>query len=467
MDLCTDEQQRWQYFHQICEQLSAKTLKKNYNHLIALLYDRDAIIRQETAFLIDENLIQLKDDDYLQYLFALQNFSVLKETEKGKEILFIGLKDKNTRIRAKILNCLDIEDCDSPEKTITYYYAAADYDSLLRIAATNKTSMEKVIEILKYGIEEKNNCLYHRKQCFHLLENLLEIENAEQMIKLLLGSKKKTDGMGDINQGKEIEILNPIESTLDELLQNLNQNGLYVDNSLIFPDIKIGTVTNRITYKNPGLQTWPEEKRNNSIKPQTGYELLKYDYISIEPVILINYLLKNFYISLADIPEDDIYLAINDSDRDQAKQWVNKIINGGSLTSNFKLNDFSTKLIFSLKEFRMELTEQVRKNGYVETIAGKKINLSADETNFSGKAMNRLIQGSAADLFNRGLERVYEMINNQSMDARIYFVIYDEVWILVNKNIIDVSDSLFVHTLEQVSSEFGLLKPVSIRKKPK
>jgi len=77
------------------------------------------------------------------------------------------------------------------------------------------------------------------------------------------------------------------------------------------------------------------------------------------------------------------------------------------------------KLLPFLKELQNITTKTMVKNGYIKTIGGRKLRLS--EHDYAGKALNKLIQGSAADQIKRS------MISAYKYGLKVLFSVHDEI----------------------------------------
>ncbi len=448
---------------QIKEVLEADPYHPDSRKLISLLYHRDWYIRREIAFLIDKFGIKLNEEERNQYWYALQDFERFDERKNydpvARALLFTACKDPSPKIRVKALSYLSFTDCQNKQEEVLLLYAAADYANLVELASQEEYKTE-VISILEYGMNQADNPAYHRKQCALCLEQLHAMEDSQKFIEEVLNS---TD-TALISEGQPSLAINPADP-LAHLLKNLKLQGILVNGSILYPDIKIGTVTNRIIYSNPPLQTWSEEIRDKKIQAASGKTIVKFDYKTMEPTLLLHFLLFHFFLSFEDIPAGDIYLAINPENRARGKSWLLKVIYDERDVPLTNLSTFQRKLLVAVKEFRQELLLKVQKNEYVETIGGKYIPLSTNEPNLGGKALNRLLQGSASDIFNYSIVKLHQFLIDENLPARIIFLLFDEVWI--EKDLHTSSDLChsIIDTLLQVNHEFCLLKPLEIRMK--
>ena len=63
------------------------------------------------------------------------------------------------------------------------------------------------------------------------------------------------------------------------------------------------------------------------------------------------------------------------------------------------------------------------------TLAGRRIAIGVAEPNFRGKAVNRVVQGTAADIFNRAAVAVDAAIAENRLPAAVAFLLFDELWV--------------------------------------
>lgn len=216
---------------------------------------------------------------------------------------------------------------------------------------------------------------------------------------------------------------------LDAFLQQLSTRGIRLDGRLVHPQIAVRAVTGRVTYSEPALQTFTKLDRNRRITPVVeGRVFIRADYGQIEPRILLQ-ILRRQELIFWDAGEDLYRDLIGDVsvDRDTAKRTVNKIINGGRPEPGAvgRLAEF----IEAAGQFRDTLVRGADRRGYVVTLAGRRIYLDYGEPNFGGRAVNRVVQGTAADIFNRAALRVDAAIAKSNLPAAVAFLLYDELWV--------------------------------------
>jgi hypothetical protein len=82
-------------------------------------------------------------------------------------------------------------------------------------------------------------------------------------------------------------------------------------------------------------------------------------------------------------------------------------------------------------------------------------------SNFGGKAVNRVVQGTAADVFNRAAVAVDRAIRQQGLPAAVAFLLFDELWVEADDPG-DEINSLVRATMEAAAMADGVRVPVRI-----
>ncbi|GAB4185398.1 MAG: hypothetical protein Kow00108_22890 [Calditrichia bacterium] len=429
--------------------------------LIPLLYDWHFGIRYEAAFCVDYFGVTLKNEERFQWLYSMMQFRILKEwCEKEpiyRFILMNGFLDRSERVRAKLLRHFHKDDCLTPEEEILYFYGRRDYRKLWEYA--EKPEHRNFIkELLLKGVDPKYNYPYHRRQCALLLENVKLLPNAETFAMQVMKAAERDKQRKIKLDGAQAPV-----QIMDKLLLDLNQNGLFIDGTFVFPRVEVGSVTNRITYKNPGVQTWPKEERHLRIKAPPGMSLIKFDFKEIEPRLFYHYLLHHLLISLEDVPAGDIYSHFHKKGRETAKRWLNAFINGAGAGGR-AYPPHIKKLINARKKLQDILLEEIYLSGGITTLGGNFIPLDIRTTNVRGKAVNRLVQGSAADLFHRALTEIDKWFIRENIDARIYLLIYDEFWVVCHPSAASLLEAGIPEICNSLWKKMGLMIPIIVRR---
>ena len=247
---------------------------------------------------------------------------------------------------------------------------------------------------------------------------------------------------------------------LADLLAYLNRRGVRIDGAIVRPRIAVGTITGRITYREHAIQTFPKADRLARLAPVVeGRMVLRADYGQIEPRILLSILRRRGLIGWeagADLYRD--LIAESAMTRDIAKVAVNKIINGGipAPGATGRLAEF----IAATERYRNEVAADARETGYITTLAGRRIYLEPGEDNHRGKAVNRVVQGTAADVFNRAVDGVHSAIQAEGLPAALMLLLYDEGWVECDPDIEAHARELIRREMEAAAGSLGLTIPV-------
>jgi hypothetical protein len=246
---------------------------------------------------------------------------------------------------------------------------------------------------------------------------------------------------------------------LEGFLARLQARGIRLDGEVVHPRIGVGTVTGRVTYTDPPLQTMPKVERPARLGPVVaGRRFIKADYGQIEPRILLWFLRRNIDWQA----REDLYRTIagDEIDRDAAKKIVNTIINGGRRPAGAtgRLVEFSR----AADLFRGELALDARADGYVFTLNYRLIPLAADEPNFAGKVVNYVIQGTAADIFNAAVLRVDAALTTEGLPAAVALLLFDELWVECDPAAVPRVVELVRREMEGAALALGIVVPVRL-----
>lgn len=464
LETALEHTRRLEKLAQLSEALSRPGLPpKKLRRMAALLYHRDWYVRREAAFLIDRHGVPLTPEERVQFQFALQQFPLLvlqaAHNPLARQILLDGCLDPSPKIRAAVAAEIPPGFCTSPQEEARWHYAAGDFVTLLELAGQSDYE-PAVKEVLQQGMNDPDNPPWYRRQCAFSLGQLKALDDAGAAVKeILKDAEREPEG----EPPAEAEWL-PSGDPLQNLLHRLNRLGIIYRGQRVFPEIVQNARTGRITYRKPPLQTLSKKERRLSIQPEPGKKFLRFDFVAIEPTLLLHFLVERFYLNLEELPDGDIYRAVYPENRELAKKWVNILINGGGLAAVPRQNNFFLKFREAVAELRTELMQEVAQTGSVRILGGKTLPLKADESNLGGKAMNRLVQGSAAEFFHRAVLAAEEWAVTERQPVRAAFLLYDEVWFEVPE---EQSDSLarpLAETLQKANQHFALLVPVRVRR---
>jgi hypothetical protein len=247
----------------------------------------------------------------------------------------------------------------------------------------------------------------------------------------------------------------------EPFLAQLAARGIRLDGELVHPRIGVGTCTGRVTYTAPPLQGIPKADRPARLTPVTPVRrFVRADYGQIEPRILLAILHGRGMITWG--PGEDLYRTLcgDTIDRDSAKAAVNKMINGGRPPEGAtgRLAEF----IRAAHAYRGELARLAAAEGLVRTLTGRAIPLPADEENHAGKAVNRMVQGSAADVFNAAALRVARAIESEGLPAAVAFLLFDELWVEADPAALACTAALVSREMEAAALAVGVAVPARL-----
>jgi hypothetical protein len=266
----------------------------------------------------------------------------------------------------------------------------------------------------------------------------------------------------ELARGEAVEVPEaperPPAVRLAMFLAGLRSDGLLVKGKIIFPTLTL-TTTQRITYSDPPAQTWNAEERREWITPNApGRRFLIADYGQIEPRILIEVLRRR---GLMDWRPDvgDVYRELlGEGARSEIKVAINRFINGGkvppAITPRFG------EFLRATEVLRESLVGQAKADGFVESLAGRRMLLDPAEKNFRGRVLNRLIQGSASDAFNAAACGIEEELKASRLPADVRFLVYDELWCEAHPEAAPVVEEVMRRQMAASAEALGLMIPV-------
>jgi len=110
----------------------------------------------------------------------------------------------------------------------------------------------------------------------------------------------------------------------------------------------------------------------------------------------------------------------------------------------------------TVKRFLEGIQEQVKIDGFVETILGRRRFFDYENANgmqkaaFMRESVNTVFQGSAADLIKLSMLQIDTMIEDEKLDAHMLLQIHDELIFEIAESEVERIGSRFVHTMENI-----------------
>ena len=167
-----------------------------------------------------------------------------------------------------------------------------------------------------------------------------------------------------------------------------------------------GTITSRITLREPGLQNIRKENRS-VIQPEPGYEFIYIDYSQFEAGILASLSDDEKLINLYN---DDIYSDIalkiykDKEKREKAKILFYRYMYGDTFKNTIEKRYFSK--FVKLQSYKKKIEKEAEKNKLIGTEFG---NYRIIDENFT-ISLSHKIQGTASLIFKKALIRAYQEI---------------------------------------------------------
>ncbi|MFV1983965.1 MAG: DNA polymerase I [Thiohalomonadales bacterium] len=244
--------------------------------------------------------------------------------------------------------------------------------------------------------------------------------------------------------------------------------------------------TGRLSSSDPNLQNIPvksEEGRRirQAFKPANGYTMVAADYSQIELRIMAH-ISKDQGLLSAFAAGEDIHRATASEVFGIAKEAVNKehrrkakainfgLIYGMSAFGLAKQLDITRtqaqdyiNLYFDrypgVKDYMEQTRETARKNGYVETIFGRRLYLrdikasNAMRRQYAERtAINAPMQGTAADIIKRAMINVDALIQEQQLDCRMIMQVHDELVFEIVNDKVDSIIKTINHTMTSAAN---------------
>jgi len=244
------------------------------------------------------------------------------------------------------------------------------------------------------------------------------------------------------------------------------------------------TATGRLSSSDPNLQNIPirsEEGRRirEAFIAPVGYKILAADYSQIELRIMAH-LSKDQGLMDAFAKGQDIHQAtaaeifsINIDDVTPNQRRSAKAINFGliygmsafGLSKQLQITRAEAQNYIEqyferypgVKNYMDETKLSAKKNGFVETVLGRRLYLAdIESSNYQRRqyaersAINAPMQGTAADLIKMAMTDLHSKIRNESLDAKIIMQVHDELVIEVNENQLDELSDLTVNIMADI-----------------
>ncbi len=437
------------------------------------------------------------DDDIMlaQYLldtgstdFSLKNICQAYNTQQGAcALIYIAEKQKNLLEKFSLVSLY--KDVELPlaevlfEMEITGFYVDSDILRSLGDELNNK------IAALSKDIYALAGCEFNINSPIQLSDVLFN--------KLELPATKKTKrGFSTDNDVLE-QLEHPIAQSIIAFRQAQKLKSTYIDGLFAVISPKTGrihstfnqavTATGRISSTEPNLQNIPvrnEEGRNIRkafMAEKEDFVLVNADYSQIELRVLAH-LSGDKRLIQAFIDGEDIHArtaaevygvdinSVTKEMRSAAKAVNFGIIYGISdfgLAKSIGCTRHEASIFIqryfekypSVKEFMENSVKNARTKGYAETILGRRREIKElfsknyNVRSFGERAaMNSPVQGSAADIIKLAMLKVFNALENSSINGKLILQVHDELILEVHKNDALEAEKLLKQCMENVIS---------------
>ncbi|TGN14149.1 DNA polymerase I [Leptospira ilyithenensis] len=254
--------------------------------------------------------------------------------------------------------------------------------------------------------------------------------------------------------------------------------------------------TGRLSSTNPNLQNIPikdEEGRllRKGFFPGKGLEILSLDYSQIELRIMAHFSndpqMIDAYQSGADIHRRTAAGLFGVKEKDVTPEMRNKAkvvnfsviygVTSFGLSNNLRIARKEAKEFIEryfaqytgVKEYMESTVEFCKKNGYVETLLGRRrylpdINSTHKMASEAAKrvAINSPIQGTSADMIKLAMLKIHDHIQKKSLKSRIILQVHDELVFEVDKK---EKDEFFAFAKKEMEDALPLKVPVTVEGK--
>ena len=244
--------------------------------------------------------------------------------------------------------------------------------------------------------------------------------------------------------------------------------------------LQTGTATGRLSSKDPNLQNIPVRSAlgrevRSAFVAKKGYKLLSIDYSQIELRLLAHFS-KDRALLEAFANDKDIHLEtairLFGEEEGAKKRNFAKSINFGllygmgsrKLSQELGISASEAKEIINnyflafptVKGYLEQIQEDAKRQGYVETLLGRRRVFDYENANAMAKAailresVNTVFQGSAADLIKLSMLEIDLYLKDSQIDGAMLLQIHDELIFEIKEEIIETVAKKLVHIMENI-----------------
>ncbi len=333
-------------------------------------------------------------------------------------------------------------------------------------------------ELSQFGVQLKKRLEELTTDIYKFADEEFNINSTQQLgnilfekLKLPAPKKTKTGYSTDVDTLEKLKNEHEIIPAILEYRTLMKLNSTYVEGLISCINEKTNkihsyfhqtiTATGRISSTEPNLQNIPthDELGKNikkAFKPKQGYIYIDADYSQIELRVLAH-IANDENMIRAFKNDEDIHREVaskvfnipfeevTKEQRSKAKAVNFGIVYGitgfglakqldiGRKEAEDYINSYLEKYR-GIHSFMENITETAKKQGYVETLFGRRRYVPELKSNnymvreFGKRiAMNTPIQGTAADIMKIAMNNVYKKLKEANMDAKIVLQVHDEL----------------------------------------
>jgi len=244
--------------------------------------------------------------------------------------------------------------------------------------------------------------------------------------------------------------------------------------------VQTGTATGRLSSKNPNLQNIPTRtklgtKIREAFVAGDGKKLIGIDYSQIELRLLAHFS-KDAVLLDAFRNNKDIHLqtaiALFGEEEAASKRNVAKTVNFGllygmgqkKLSQTLDITTKEAKAIIekyfesfpTVKTYFRSIVDNSKEDGYVETLLKRRRYFDYDNATpmfraaYERESVNSLFQGSASDLIKLSMNKIFKLIDDEKLNAKMLLQIHDELIFEVDASEAEVLGEKFKTIMEDI-----------------
>ena len=244
--------------------------------------------------------------------------------------------------------------------------------------------------------------------------------------------------------------------------------------------VQTGTATGRLSSKNPNLQNIPTRtklgvKIREAFVAGEGKKLIGIDYSQIELRLLAHFS-EDAVLLDAFRNNKDIHLqtaiALFGEDEAKEKRNIAKTVNFGllygmgqkKLSQTLGITTKEAKEIIekyfesfpTVKTYFRSIVDNSKEDGYVETLLKRRRYFDYENASpmfraaYERESVNSLFQGSASDLIKLSMNKIFKLIKDENLNAKMLLQIHDELIFEVDENEAEVLGEKFKTIMEDI-----------------